>query len=750
VKIKKETMPRSRKRASSASRDTRHSQENDESRAAENFPTGGIGASAGGLGVFEALIRQSEEKYRAILENIQEGYFEVDLAGNFTFFNDSLCLMHGYSRAELIGMNNRQYMDKETAKKVYQAFNSVYKTGRPIKKFDWEITRKDGTKSHVGASVSLLKDASGNPCGFRGIIRDITEQQIIFEKLRLEEQRFRALADQSSDIILLINREGIITYENPAVKILGITPEERIGASAFERVHPDDLKLLTDAFSAFFSDSVTSPQKAEIRIRHKDGSWRNFEIAASGLSRDNIVESIIINLHDITERKRAESFLRKSEARYRLLAEHMKDFVWLMDMNLKWTYISPSIEKFFGYTLEELVKLPLDKLLAPTSFRRVMQAFSNEVSKAMKEPPPSSYNILMELECRSKEGLTSWVECTLSFILDADGKPVSIMGEARDITERILADEEVNKLASVVRYSTELVSIASTDGKMIFLNETGAGMLGIDPDKTSDYFITDVIPDNFLPTVRQEILPALMAGYSWEGELQYRNLRTGVLTDVQAITFSIKDVVTGRPLYLANISSDISQRKAAEKALKESEQRYLELSIIDDLTRLYNFRHFNSEIGKEIERANRYEQPLTLLLMDLDKFKNFNDTYGHPEGDVVLSRLGQVIKRCVRDPDSAYRYGGEEFTIILPMTTGEEGLVTAERIQKEFKAEVFTPASGKKVRMTISIGVSQYQQLEEMTAFVKRADKLMYKAKKSGRDKICSDIKASSKRRRKA
>ena len=81
---------------------------------------------------FEKAQRQSDEKYRTILENIQEGYFEVDLAGNFTFFNDSVCRILGYSKEELMGMNNRQYTDKETAKKVFQAFNKVYKTGEPI------------------------------------------------------------------------------------------------------------------------------------------------------------------------------------------------------------------------------------------------------------------------------------------------------------------------------------------------------------------------------------------------------------------------------------------------------------------------------------------------------------------------------------------------------------------------------------------------------------------------------------------
>jgi diguanylate cyclase (GGDEF)-like protein len=123
-------------------------------------------------------------------------------------------------------------------------------------------------------------------------------------------------------------------------------------------------------------------------------------------------------------------------------------------------------------------------------------------------------------------------------------------------------------------------------------------------------------------------------------------------------------------------------------------------------------------------------------MLDLDKFKDFNDKYGHVEGDYVLSQLGQVINRCLRDPDSAYRYGGEEFTIMLPMTTGNEGIVTAKRIQTELKKEAFSPVLDQKIYMTVSIGLAQYKPKEEMKAFVHRVDQLMYQAKKNGRDRI--------------
>jgi len=147
----------------------------------------------------EEALHQSEEKYRTILESIEDGYYEVDLAGNLTFFNDSMCRIWGYSEEELMGMNNRQYTDQENAKRVYQAFNRVYRTGEPVRGFDWEIIRKDGTKRYIETSVSLRKDASGKPIGFRGIGRDITDRKRIEEQL-FQSEKLRAVGEIASGV----------------------------------------------------------------------------------------------------------------------------------------------------------------------------------------------------------------------------------------------------------------------------------------------------------------------------------------------------------------------------------------------------------------------------------------------------------------------------------------------------------------------------------------------------------------------
>jgi diguanylate cyclase (GGDEF)-like protein/PAS domain S-box-containing protein len=147
----------------------------------------------------------------------------------------------------------------------------------------------------------------GKVTGFQVVSRDITGLKRMEEKLRFEEQRFRAFVEHASDMIALVNPEGVILYVNPAIEsILGYKPEERIGANGSEIVHPDDVKALADVFNTLSSDTSSPVINGELRLRHKDGSWRTLEAVGSNLVNNNVVEAIIINYRDITERKKAQ------------------------------------------------------------------------------------------------------------------------------------------------------------------------------------------------------------------------------------------------------------------------------------------------------------------------------------------------------------------------------------------------------------------------------------------------------------
>jgi diguanylate cyclase (GGDEF)-like protein/PAS domain S-box-containing protein len=286
-----------------------------------------------------------------------------------------------------------------------------------------------------------------------------------------------------------------------------------------------------------------------------------------------------------------------------------------------------------------------------------------------------------------------------------------------------------------VENASDIVLRTDNKGYFTFANISMIRMTGYEEE--------EIIGKHYLTMVRQDMREAALKFFG-------RQFVKGIQNSYSEYSVIKKDggeiwvgqntqliIEDGNIIGFQAVSRDITERKRLEKELKESEERYRELSIIDDLTQLYNSRHFYDQLEMEIDRLERHEYPLTLLLLDLDDFKIFNDTYGHIEGDHVLFRLGQLIKRCLRKEASAYRYGGEEFTIILPMTTKDEGIVTAERIREEFKKENFSPLPDKNVNLTVSIGLAQYKKQEDMRVFVSRVDHLMYRGKKNGKDRTC-------------
>jgi PAS domain S-box-containing protein len=263
----------------------------------------------------EEALRQSEERYRSILENTEEGYYEVDLAGKFIFFNDSLCRIYGYPREELMGMNNRQYMDQKTAKKLFEAFNQAFQTGEPGRVFDYEIIRKDGTKRYVEASISLQKDSSGRPTGFRGITRDVTERKHAEEALRKEKEISLSILENAPYGVVLIDTDGKYIYINPEfTNITGYTLQDiPTGKDWFQKVFsdPKDRERMIQLWKK--DRSKGNMINRDFSINRKDGKTNEIETRSTFL-RDG---RAVMVLHDIAEQKRAEAEMRSLQEQLR-------------------------------------------------------------------------------------------------------------------------------------------------------------------------------------------------------------------------------------------------------------------------------------------------------------------------------------------------------------------------------------------------------------------------------------------------
>ncbi|MBU1342872.1 MAG: diguanylate cyclase [Proteobacteria bacterium] len=185
-------------------------------------------------------------------------------------------------------------------------------------------------------------------------------------------------------------------------------------------------------------------------------------------------------------------------------------------------------------------------------------------------------------------------------------------------------------------------------------------------------------------------------------------------------------------LRIKRVLREAEFKKERSALLKELEK----LAITDALTGLYNSRHFFSQIKTELKRYNRYSRSLSLLILDIDFFKDYNDTWGHLEGDKVLMEIGKTINACMRSMDTAYRYGGEEFAILLPETRLQKACVVGARIKDNISSQVFEPEPGIKRSITVSIGATELVEGEDIRSFISRTDKALYKSKETGRNKL--------------
>ena len=264
-------------------------------------------------------LRERENNYRLLLENSPVSIHEIDMDGRIISMSRAGILMHGLKDEG--NVKGSLYLDGVSAadrERIGELLTRAY--AGEISHFEFKAS---GPREPIFKSCFVpIKNKNGNVEKLMGITEDITERKCIEDKLQFEEQRFRAFVEHSSDMIVLVNPEGVILYVNPAIEsILGFKPEERIGAKGIEIVHPDDIKILADAFNTLSRDTNSPVINAELRLRHKDGSWRTLEAAGSNLVNNNVVEAIIINYRDITERKLAERYREMSNEILQILSK---------------------------------------------------------------------------------------------------------------------------------------------------------------------------------------------------------------------------------------------------------------------------------------------------------------------------------------------------------------------------------------------------------------------------------------------
>jgi len=382
-------------------------------------------------------LKAARARYFDLYDLAPVGYITVSEQGLVLEANLTATTLLSVSRGNLMNQLLTRFILKEDQDIYYLHRKKLLDTGKP-QMCELRMVKKNGTVfwAHLSGAAARAEDGT-TAC--RVVMSDITESKDMDAKLRREEQRFRALADQSSDIIVLLNREGVISYENPAVeKALGLKAEERIGATGFEHLHPDDFKLVADTYDILFSDINAPVQQSDIRFRHIDGSWRTFEVVASNLIHDKVIEAVIINLRDITERKRMEEALHQSEEKYRTLLESVQEGYFELDLAGNFTFFNDSLCRIYNYSKEELMDMNYRHYTDKETRKNGFHEF-NKVYNTGEPLKGFTWPII------GKDGTKRYVETSASLLKDSSGKPIGFRGILHDITARKRAEEELKK-----------------------------------------------------------------------------------------------------------------------------------------------------------------------------------------------------------------------------------------------------------------------------------------------------------------
>ena len=526
-------------------------------------------------------------------------------------------------------------------------------------------------------------------------------------------------------------------------------------------IHPEDRAQVQDALDALVKDDI--PFRVEYRLLDADGMahWMVSNAEAERDAAGNAVRVYGIG-RNVTAHKNAEHSLLQNQEFMQQISETVPDLLYVYSLEEQRNiFVNREIGAILGYTpaeIQELGSRLFPQLMHPDDLPYVIQ------QQARISLLPDGQAIDTEYRMQHRDGSWHWLlSRDTVFKRNADGQATQTLGIAQDITER---KESVEKLAwqeALLRHTTEAselgfyvvdnhtTNILYANHKLLELwsithleNDLQSGVykttdaipiclpLVRDPDQ----FIKDSLPlqdPDYHETVEHEI--ALLNGRT------LRRFSTPLVADQGEILgrlYLFEDISARKILedqvemQLVHIQDTNAQLEDQATLLSQANAQLKELATTDGLTGLRNNRAFRTFLEREFSLACRYQSPLSVILLDVDRFKMYNDTYGHPAGDEVLRGVARVLQDVARETDYVARYGGEEFVVVLPQTDREGAAVVAERMRAALEAYSWPCAP-----VTASFGVALRQPLHQnMEALISDADHALYDAKHTGRNRV--------------
>jgi len=530
---------------------------------ARRHGTGGPGR----LREMTGQLRLERDRTRHLLDIAGTMLLALDREGKVTLINRKGCEILGWPEHEILGKDwFDNFLPAGVREKVRSSFLEYLAGGGP-EHYENLVLAKGGGERLIAWHIVTLRDGDGKPTGTLSSGEDITGRRRAEEAVQRSEKRFRELLDNLSEVVVEADIEGNITYvSRQAEKLYEFSPEELVGKNIANLIHPDDLKAALEALT-----SVTTGDPFfdfEFRTAHKDGHF--VPSSATGrMVREGDDLRIVGILKDITERRRSEDALKRSERLFRLLAENAQDMIFRVQIQprLSVEYVSPSALPITGYAAEEYYADPILGFgLIPFEGHPVLEGAS--WAKDMEGKPQS-------MRWQRKDGGVVWLEVVNHPVLNASGQLVAVEGVARDITARKSAEdalrESEEKFRDLAEQSPNMIFI-NAKGRVVYANRMCEEVMGY---PRAEFYSPGF---NFMDLTAPEhrALVAEKYGSHLSGRdvspYEYAVItRTGKRIDA---ILSTKLITYGGEPGLLGTITDITERKNAEKALRESEEKY--------------------------------------------------------------------------------------------------------------------------------------------------------------------------------
>ncbi|WP_150430116.1 diguanylate cyclase [Dechloromonas sp. CZR5] len=391
------------------------------------------------------------------------------------------------------------------------------------------------------------------------------------------------------------------------------------------------------------------------------------------------------------------------------------------------TAFNKAAEGIFGYTLNEVLGQNV-KMLMPSPERDKHDEYMGNYAATGEHKIIGTSREVVGLR---KNGETFPMHLGVTEAETPDDR--FFIGMVRDLTvEKALRSklaESRNFLADVIENSPAATYVKNREGRYLLVNRMYEEVTGLSRAQTLGKTDADIFPATMAESYRQVDKEVMATGRTIEAEEALVDARGE--TCFLSIKFPTRNTA-GEITGICGISTDITQIKHYQKELER-------LSRFDELTNLYNRRHFMTLARHELNRGKRYGGKISVMMIDIDHFKRVNDNHGHRTGDIVLAAIASQISQALRDTDIAGRLGGEEFSVVLPETELGNAILVAERLRQQVAAGAIDIGSGNTLNCTLSIGVADWtDKTEDVEKLLHRADQALYEAKNSGRNKVVS------------